>query len=254
MKFVLTSVGTRGDMEPFVAIGALLRAQGHEVICAFPEQFRSLAEGAKLAFASTGTQFIELLDSEAGRAAMGGASGWKKVVGTLQLAVRQKAANQELLAKQRDIIEGEQPDRVLYNGKAVYPMIWGLRHEGQAIMISPVPYMHYVPGHAHVAFNGDHGPFLNRLTFALARFGLITTIRISLRWLGVKTGFSRQHISDFIQYGRAIYTISPTLFPRPDEWPDSLQVLGYHEKPGQPEWQPDATLTDFLAQHEKPLF
>ena len=36
MKIILTSVGTRGDMEPFLVIGELLENNGHEVICGFP--------------------------------------------------------------------------------------------------------------------------------------------------------------------------------------------------------------------------
>lgn len=36
------SIGTRGDMKPFFAIGEILKEKGHQVICTFPEQFRSL--------------------------------------------------------------------------------------------------------------------------------------------------------------------------------------------------------------------
>jgi len=61
-------------MEPFLAIGGLLQEKGHRVICAFPEQFRDLSEGAGLAFASLGSKFIEMLDSEDGKAALGGGS------------------------------------------------------------------------------------------------------------------------------------------------------------------------------------
>ena len=44
MKIILISIGIRGDMEPFLAIGEILKEKGHQVICAFPEQFRNLAE------------------------------------------------------------------------------------------------------------------------------------------------------------------------------------------------------------------
>ena len=44
MKRLLISIGTRGDMEPFLAIGELLKEKGHQVICAFSEQFARLAQ------------------------------------------------------------------------------------------------------------------------------------------------------------------------------------------------------------------
>jgi UDP:flavonoid glycosyltransferase YjiC (YdhE family) len=43
MKILLLSIGTRGDMEPFLAIGEILKEKGHRVVCAFPGQFKDLA-------------------------------------------------------------------------------------------------------------------------------------------------------------------------------------------------------------------
>ena len=85
MKIILISIGTRGDMEPFLAIGEILKKKGHHVICAFPEQFRNLAEDSSLEFASLGAKFIELLESEDGKAAMGGSgSGLRKFFAMLR--------------------------------------------------------------------------------------------------------------------------------------------------------------------------
>jgi len=38
MKVVLISIGSRGDMEPFLAAGYQLKQAGHEVLCAMPAQ------------------------------------------------------------------------------------------------------------------------------------------------------------------------------------------------------------------------
>ena len=70
MKILLISIGTRGDVEPFLAIGEILKEEGHEVICAFPEQFRDLVEGLNMEFASLGTEYLEMLDSEVGKIAI----------------------------------------------------------------------------------------------------------------------------------------------------------------------------------------
>jgi len=52
MKIVLMSIGTRGDIEPFLAIEDILQGRGHEVICAFPGQCRDLVENRNLEFFS----------------------------------------------------------------------------------------------------------------------------------------------------------------------------------------------------------
>lgn len=253
MKIILTSVGTRGDIEPFLAIGQLLQSKEHQVICAFPEQFKTITEEVGLTFTSLGKKFIELLDSEAGRAAMGGATGWKKIKGTLQLALNQTEANKELVSRQKTIIDAEDPDIVIYNGKAVYPIIWGLLTQKKTIFVSPLPYMHYVDGHTHIAFNSNYGTFLNKLTFSLAHFGMVTTVKMAMKWLKIKEKISRKAIREVIKYGQAIYTISPSLFPQAKNWPEQIKVLGYHEKEHTSNWQASPQLVEFMTQHEKIL-
>jgi len=254
MKIILTSVGTRGDMEPFLAIGELLKGRGHQVICAFPEQFRELANESNLDFASLGSKFINLLESEEGKAAMGGSTGFKKIAGTIKLALNQNDANKGLLFKQQEIIEKAKPDRILYNGKAIFPIIWGLKNKGKTIFVSPIPYMHYAKGHTHVAFNSNFGDFFNKLTFSLAYFGMITTIKISRKWLKIRDKFSRKEILEVLKYNKSIYTISPSLFSRPEIWHPNLKVLGFHQSNFTTEWQPNKGLNDFIAKYDKILF
>ena len=96
MKIILISIGTRGDMEPFLAIGEILKEKGHQVICAFPEQFRNIVdvEDSNMEFASLGTKFIEMLDSDVGKAALGGyGSGLKKFIAYVKLARKSTEIN-----------------------------------------------------------------------------------------------------------------------------------------------------------------
>ncbi len=255
MKIILISVGTRGDMEPFLSIGALLKEKGHQVICAFPEQFKPIAEESDLDFASLGPKFIELLESEDGKAAMGGSgSGLRKFIAYIRLASHQTEANKELVHLQYEIIEKENPDRIIYNGKALVPMIWELKNRGKTIFLSPLPYMHYVKGHTHIAFNSNYGTFLNKLTFSLAHFGMVTTVKITRKWLKINEKIKRKEILAILKFNKTIYTISPSLFSRPDYWNENLQVTGYHPRKLKSDWQPDKDLTDFVAEHEKILF
>jgi len=255
MKIILLSIGTRGDIEPFLSLGEILLEKGHQVISAFPEQFRDLAEDSDLEFISLGSKFIEMLDSDAGKTALGGGgSGLKKFLAFVRLAINQTEINKELVNKQYELIESENPDRIVYNGKAIYPIIWGLENSGKNILISPVPYIHYVRDHTHIAFNSNYGSFLNKLTYSLANFGLVTTAMISKRWLKIGDKISRKHIRNALLSNKVIYTISPTLFSRPDYWNDNIRVLGYHKRDKIVNWQPDKDLSDFIDKHNQILF
>ncbi len=255
MKILLISIGTLGDIEPFLSIGKLLKERKQQVICAFPEQFRARADEAGLEFASLGPKFIELLNSPVGRAAMGGSnSGLKKFWATIRLAKHQTEINKELVFKQFDIVKNEKPDRVVYNGKAVYPILWELNHRGRTTFISPVPYVHYAKGHSHVVFNRNLGTFLNKLSFWLVHLGMITTVMITKKWLKIPGKVSRKELRHILKFNQSIYTISPALIPRPQDWKDSLKVLGYQEPKKTETWKSDKALTEFLEKHPKILF
>lgn len=251
MKIILTSIGTRGDMEPFLAIGEIFLKKGHRVICAFPEQFQSLVEDSNMEFASLGAEFMEMLDSELGKAALGGSgSGLKKILAFVKLAKMQGKINKGLVRRQYEIIEKEQPDRIIHNGKAMYPVIWETKNPGKTTFVSPVPYLHYVKNNTHLAFNSNYGVWLNKLTFKVADWGLTKTIMSSLKWLNI-TGISKKQIKDVLHNHNVIYTISPSLFPRPSYWKANMKVLGYHERNKTVNWQPSDELSHFLARHPK---
>jgi rhamnosyltransferase subunit B len=55
MRFLLTPVGSGGDVHPFVGIGRALQARGHEVVVFGAEPFRGLVEKGGLVFVPTGT-------------------------------------------------------------------------------------------------------------------------------------------------------------------------------------------------------
>jgi sterol 3beta-glucosyltransferase len=254
MKIILISIGTRGDMEPFLAIGEILQEKGHQVICAFPEQFRDLVEDSNLDFASLGTEFIVMLESDVGKAAMGGGgSGLKKFLANVKLAKNQTEINKELINRQYEIIESEIPDRIVYNGKVIYPIIWGLNNRGKNILVCPLPYMHYVRNNTHVAFNSNYGSFLNKLTYSFANFGLVATVMITKRWLKITRKITRKQIKNALLSNKAIYTISPSLFSRPDYWNENLKVLGFHGQNKTINWRPDNDLNDFLEKHHRIL-
>ena len=252
MKILLTSIGTRGDMEPFLAIGEILQEKGHHIICLFPGQFRKLAEDSGFEFASLGREFIEMLDSPAGRIAMGGGKfGLKKMKAYLKLISMQKEINKRMIQQQEAVIESVQPDRIVHNGKVMYPVIWGLENQEKRVFVSPVPYLHYVKDHAHVAFNKDFGPKINKFTYALANFGLIKTISGSLKWLSTSKRIKTKAIKQALFENKVVYTVSPSLFQRPEYWSDNLQVLGYHERKKTHNWEAPAELTAFLKKHTK---
>ena len=71
MKILMMSLGTRGDMEPFLAIGELLAGMGHDIICAMPVQFEKEVKDTGFQFYPFDKRFMELLESEEAKNVLG---------------------------------------------------------------------------------------------------------------------------------------------------------------------------------------
>lgn len=254
MKILLTSIGTRGDMEPFLAIAEKLKHRGHEIICLFPEQFQNMALESGFQFESLGPEFIEMLESDTGKFALGGGgSKLKKIQAFIKLSKIQARNNRKMLEKQFEVIQRLKPDRIVHNGKVMYPVLYEISHPHSTVFVSPVPYVHYVKGHTHIAFHSNYGELLNKFTFWIADWGLKKAILAAAKQLELN------HVkgSDIKRVNRehkVIYTISPSLFNRPAEWPSNFKVLGYHERDKAVSWEFTPELNLFLEKYEKVLF
>jgi vancomycin aglycone glucosyltransferase len=62
MKVVLAPFGSRGDVEPMLALGRALTARGHDVVVCAPADFGESAQAASLSFVSAGAPFRGIFD------------------------------------------------------------------------------------------------------------------------------------------------------------------------------------------------
>ena len=74
MKVAILTIGSRGDVQPYVALGAGLKAAGHEVILATGKGFEAFVSDHGLRFAALDADLLERLQSPEGKAALSGRS------------------------------------------------------------------------------------------------------------------------------------------------------------------------------------
>lgn len=256
MKFLLIAIGSRGDVEPFLAAGELLRKNGHEVTCQFPEQFRELALKSELKFEGLTPDFLDMLYSKDGKMVMGGAGAALEKIGAFYRVYRKSLGiNKRMLSQQYELINQLNPDRIIYSSKATYPVVWENINPGKSINLSPIPYLiHFVKDHGHIGFNGDYGEFLNGLTYKLTNFFLAKNIIDSTKEYQSEFGVTPKEIKDSLLTKRMVYSISPVFFPNQNYWPSNVSVEGYHERKQTPSWTPSLELEKFIESHSKIMF
>jgi sterol 3beta-glucosyltransferase len=260
MKAILFSLGTRGDVEPFLAIALMLKKRNWEVVCGMPEQFRELVASVGLPFYGLSKQFLEVVEGDAAKSVMGQKGSLLKRAPTLiHLYKDSMSMQREVLRQQKDLVDAENPDYILFNGKCFYPFIWGMAHPGKSVFISPVTCMiHPLRHQATVGFQGNYGPFLNKLTYKLSNFFLFRSISSFTK--SFRQDFPRLKLNPrtikkaVMEEEKMFFTVSSTLFPRPDYWPEQVRVMGYHERELSTDWEPPAELLAFLERYPKILF
>ncbi len=255
MKILLMSIGTRGDIEPFLAIGELLSRKGHSVVYAFPEQYCHLIQEDDKNYAFT-SRFLNLIEGKDGKMVMGGSTGLKKLKAILRLYKEGMTVNKILVREQFRIVKSEEPELIIHNGKCNYPLLWHLSTGKKIVLISPIPYfIHYVKGFGHTGFNFYCGEFINKFTYQIAEFGLIKTIYDAQKILSPTSNtVVKSTIKEKLLSEKLIYTISPSLFDRPTNWTSNVQVLGYHERDKKTNWLPDESIIQFTKKYTKILF
>lgn len=63
-----------------------------------------------------------------------------------------------------------------------------------------------------------------------------------------------KEIMDYYLGSTFIYGISPSIYPRPEYWPENVHVLGHPQIDSPQEYTPSQALADFLDKHKKIMF
>lgn len=263
MKAVLFSLGSRGDIEPFFALGEILEGQEWDVVYVFPEQFREMVEETNSSFYGFTKEFLDVLvTGEQFKVISSRDSSRIKRLQTLfSLAKKAIKINKEVTLRQKEIIDKEQPDYVFYNQKCVYPIIWEFKNPNKGIFVHPFPcFLHKVNHHSIIGFGGggNYGSLINRLSYSFQSIALslgvyFTTKKYHKELVG-KTINPLSIRKRLLNKTKSIYTISPSLFSQPQYWKKNANVVGYRERHKANKWQPDDELKDFLKQHQKITF
>ena len=261
MKLLLLSLGSRGDMDPFLAVGERFAAAGWEVVCAMPEQFGALVAAAGFRFHPLDRRFYALIENSDVQNFMGQRGSWVQRGRQLgRLYQESKDIQRQLIREQHAIVTQEQPDRLLFHPKCMYPVLWHHRHPGRAATLLPVPgLLHPLYEHPPIVMSTkDYGRFANKLLNRLAGYGRAKAMADTLPEVAAYFPEVRLRGRALERYSveriTSMYTVSPHLFTPPAHWPAHAHVVGYYPRRPVTDYTPPAALAAFLERHPKVLF
>lgn len=210
MRILLATAGSRGDVEPFVALGERARAHGHEVRLVAPDN--SGADTGDLDVASMGVDYSAMIQSQ-GVSVVAAMRSYRSVVRPLMRAVIVESARAAYAYR---------PDVIVWHPKVLSAPIvadaLGIPHARVEIVPAITPTRAF-PAAGTVA--RDLGP-LNRLTYRAADAAQ-SMFRRDMAEARTVVGAPDRTASD---PAATLMPISPAILQRPDDWPVSVHLTG----------------------------
>ncbi len=212
--------GTRGDVQPYVALGVGLQAAGYTVRVAASDNFAPLVTDAGLSFISTGESIEVLLNSPTWRATLE-RGNFVTILRQMQREMRSRAAEQ-----------ARQLPAILHGSDLLIAGMAGFGGAFTAATAAQIPMLiaHVFPFTPTSMFPSPLVPLktlggmLNRFSFRLMQFVFWQTLKAADAATRTTLGLPAAPLAGaFGQYERqqipVIYGYSPHVLPRPSDWP-----------------------------------
>jgi len=253
MQICILSVGTRGDVQPYIALGKGLQAAGHQVQLATLGMFEPVVRSYGLDFALIKESPLSFIE----RVIASGSNFVQRLLETRRIIT---AMMGRLLDDAWQAVQDA--DLIITSNLLIYPGYSLSEQLGvPSIGTLLVPYLRTraFPNPAFFSGQRSLGGRGNLLTYDLfnqatwqlyrssmnkqrQRFGLSP-----LPMLGIAGQMLREHYP-------FLYAYSPLVVPRPADWEANIHVTGYWFLNAPASWQPPEALLAFLEAGPPPVY
>jgi UDP:flavonoid glycosyltransferase YjiC (YdhE family) len=258
MRIVIMALGSRGDVQPYLALGKGLERAGHEVRLVSNSSFEKLVTGQGLAFWPMRGNMMEVVESEEMRALLDKGNF---------LAIQRKTAKEAqraMLKWAEDGLAACQGMELIITGYA--GLFIGLALAEKLSLRLLQAYL--VPFTPTQAFPGVLLPkSVSRLGGAANRFSHHLVRQIM--WQGARSAdkVARQQVlglppapfwgpyrNERLRGLPILYGFSPSVIPKPADWGEHIHITGYWFLEEAADWTPPADLAAFLENGSKPVY
>lgn len=248
-RVTILTLGTRGDVQPYVALGKGLQAAGHQVTIGTANDFAQFVCQNGLQHTPISDDMRKLTeDPEAAKAMVGGGNKLKLM--KMVMPMLRKMLDECWRAAQG-------ADVILYHPKTMGGLDIGERLGIPAILAFALPGMTPTSTMANPLLTTRNlGGWLNRLSYQAMLFALTAPYRKMInRWRSETLGLSsNKSVRLVTPTTPTLYAYSQHVVPRPIDWPATTLVTGYWFLDQLSTWQPPADLARFLVAGSPPVY
>ena len=245
MKICILTIGTRGDVQPYIALGLGLKAAGHEVTISTLDESKPLVHQYNLLHDSLRGDFLKAAQSAVGQ----------KGTNPLRLIRQYVEMAKDTLADEWASVQ--KAEALIYNPAAIGGFHIAEKLDIPTFAAFPAPLYSptkefpspFLPFHNLGPFNKLSHQIFAQLGPAMYRSS-INQFRKDILGLSPTKGENMLRGKPITK----LYAYSEVVVPRPADWDASSVVTGYWFLDTPANWQPDPELVRFLQDGLAPVY
>ena len=256
MRIAIIASGSRGDVEPYIALGKGLKGAGHVVRLVTHQNFETLVNAHGVECWPVEGNVQEIVQSQEMRARIGGGNFL-----AVMAQMAKEAQRGALLFAERGLAACRGVDLLLAGIGGVFIAL--ALAEKLELPLLQAYYIPFTPTQAYPSFLFPGlrlGGWLNRLSYHLARQIMWQTFqpadRLARRQvLGLPAAPMRGPFnSEYTRRYPILYGYSPSVIPPPPDWDGAIHVTGYWFLDPDEGWNPPPALEEFLQAGPPPVY
>ena len=262
MKITIITLGSRGDVQPYVALGRGLQAHGHSVTLCTAERFRDFIVDHGLNYGYMGDNILALADNQEVRKLMGETTNLFGALRTMvKMAGQVGPLQRQMVEDTWAAVEAADPDLIIFHPKTYTGTHFAEKLGIPAILAPTVPQFVATSELAPIGFPElPLGGWYNRMGYDMVvRMMGLGVGGYTNEWRKAHGLETQMRGTDFVrkQAGEPIPVLHPVskhVYPVPSDWPDNVHTTGYWFLDEQTDWTPPEALENFLAAGEPPVY
>jgi sterol 3beta-glucosyltransferase len=261
MNIFIATYGSRGDVQPYVALGKGLKEAGHYVTLATGERFRGFVEEHGLQYGYMNDDLLAILDTEQGRKMLENTNNLFEVIKQTFRMMKQVGPMQRaLLQESWDAAKAAKPDLIIFHPKAYGGPHFAEKLGVPVVMALLIPMMVPTAERPNIYFPDlKLGGWYNRMTYSFVNKLLGLSAGKHVKAWRTANGLPRQKRFDILHTtdGKDIpvlHGVSRHVLSQPSDWPGTAKINGYWFLDQSDDWTPPPELEAFLDAGPAPVY
>jgi len=258
MNILIIALGSRGDVQPYIALGKGLKKYGHSVRIISHQNFKELINSHGLEFCAVEGSVQDIAQSKEMQKLLE-----KGNFLSVMSLMKKEATLGAINLAQAGILACKDINLIV---AGIGGMFAGISlAEKFEIPFLQAYYIPFTPTKSFPSFLFPKLPFhsvgfLNRFTYSIAR---------QIIWQGYKSSdnLARKQVlglppssffgpfkSDRFNENPVLYGFSPSVIPKPYDWDNNIYITGYWLLEQEDDWIPPTELVEFIKSGTKPIY